>query len=204
MSEHPPENRPRPAPESFPPEEGNPFHVRGSRQIYSNPWILVTEHDILNAHGRPGIYGTVSFKNRAVGVVPYENGRIWLVGQWRFPLGFYSWEIPEGGSPKDEDLIETARRELREETGLTARSIELILEMHLSNSVSDEYAAIYLARGLAKGEAAPEETEQLRMHTVTLEEAYDLVSRGVITDSLSVGAILKLMLLRHEGRLGGS
>ncbi|MBI3543277.1 MAG: NUDIX hydrolase [Deltaproteobacteria bacterium] len=182
-------------------DEGNPFTKRGTRQVYDNAWIRVREDEILTPAGKPGIYGVVEFKNRAVGVVPYENGEIWLVGQWRYPLGSYSWEIPEGGSPAAEELEATARRELKEETGLVARKLERIVEMHLSNSVSDEYAAVFLATGLTQGAAEPEETERLKIRKVTLDEAYALVSRGAITDSLSVAAILKLVLLRHEGRL---
>lgn len=182
-------------------EERNPFKVLSTRPVYDNPWISVAEHQVLNPKGRPGIYGVVHFKNRAVGVIPYENGQIWLVGQYRFPLSQYSWEIPEGGSPDSEDLAETAKRELKEETGLEAESIKPILEMHLSNSVSDEYAIIFLAQGLRAGDASPEDTEQLRVKKVALEEAYRLVVTGQITDSLSVAGILRLMLLKLEGSL---
>jgi len=185
----------------LPPGDGNPFEVITTRTAYANDWIRVFEHQVLKPDGSPGLYGVVQYRNRAVGVVPYENGRLWLVGQWRFPLGHYSWEIPEGGSPPGEDLAATARRELREETGLEAAALELILEMHLSNSVSDEYAAVFLARGLTRGEAAPEDTERLTVHDVSLDDAYELVCAGTITDAISVAAILKLMLLSRDGRL---
>lgn len=181
--------------------ESNPFKVLSTRDVYDNNWVRVVEHQILSPSGNPGIYGVIHFKNRAVGVIPYENGKIWLVGQYRFPLGQYSWEIPEGGSPFSEDLIQTAHRELKEETGLEADSIEKILEMHLSNSVSDEYAVIYLARGLTHGKPHPEDTEQLKVKEVSLDEVYAMVTRGEITDSLSVAGILKLMTMRYEGKL---
>src|SRR5688572_23341371 len=137
----------------------NPFTMLSARQVYDNPWITVVEHQVLSPRGRPGIYGVVKFKNQAVGVIPYEGGKLWLVGQYRVPLGAYSWEIPEGGSPHGEDPVEGARRELREETGLEAQTLEPIVEMHLSNSVSDEWGVVYLARGITAGAAEPEHTE---------------------------------------------
>jgi ADP-ribose pyrophosphatase len=179
----------------------NPFTVRATRQVYDNRWINVVEHDVVTPAGTPGIYGVVHFKNRAVGVVPYEDGHLWLVGQHRFPLDQYSWEIPEGGAPHDEALEEAAHRELEEETGLRAAHLEEIVRMHLSNSVSDELAVIFLARGITAGMSAPEETEELAVKRVSLDEAYRMVSAGEITDSMSVAAIFKLVLMRSEGAL---
>jgi 8-oxo-dGTP pyrophosphatase MutT (NUDIX family) len=188
----------------MPPDEArNPFTMLSARPVYENRWISVVEHQVLTPRGTPGIYGVVQFKNRAVGVIPYRDGKIWLVGQYRVPLGQYSWEIPEGGVPRGEDLIEGARRELREETGLEARLIEPLVEMHLSNSVSDEWGIVYLAREISDaGPAQPEETEELALRTLPLEEAYQMVCAGRITDSLSVAGILRLVLLVREGRVG--
>jgi ADP-ribose pyrophosphatase len=183
------------------PDSGNPFRTLSQHAVYDNAWIRVTEHQILNPAGKPGIYGVIHFKNHAVAVVPYREGKIWLVGQFRFPLDQYSWEVPEGGAPHGEALEEAARRELREETGLEARSLTRILTMHLSNSVTDEAGTIFLATGLRSGVAAPEETEELRTREISLDEAYSMVNRGEITDSLSVAAILKIVLLRAEGAL---
>lgn len=185
-------------------EARNPFTMLSARQVYDNPWISVVEHQVISPAGRPGIYGVVKFKNQAVGVIPYQDGKIWLVGQYRVPLGAYSWEIPEGGAPHGEDPMEGARRELREETGLEAASFEPLVRIHLSNSVSDEWGIVYLARGLSPGPAEPEHTEELVVRTVPLDEAYRMVCAGEITDSLSVAGILRLVLLERETGVPGA
>ncbi len=180
----------------------NPWTTLASNEVYNNPWIKVTEHQVLNPKGNPGIYGSVHFKNHAIGVVPYEDGYIWMVGQYRYVLESYSWEIPEGGSPIGESPEETARRELKEETGLIASELIPIMEMHLSNSVSDEWGIVFLAKGLSQEEAEPEDTEELLIKKVKLEEVYEAVEKREITDSLTVGAIYKLMLMKQLGQLG--
>ena len=118
----------------------------------------------------------------------------WLVGQYRFPLQQYSWEIPEGGAPEGTDPLLSAYRELKEETGFTAQSWQHLITMHLSNSVSDELALVYLATDLMAGEWEPEETEQLQLKRVHVQEAFAMVANGVITDAISVAALLKLQV----------
>jgi ADP-ribose pyrophosphatase len=180
----------------------NPWQSLSHEIKYDNPWIRLTEHQVINPSGGKGIYGVVQFKNKAIGVVPVdEHGFIWLVGQYRFPLNQYSWEIPEGGGPLAIEPLFAAKRELLEETGISAQHYELILEMHLSNSVSDEHALIYLATDLSFGTAEPEETEMLAIQKISLTDAYEWVNIGKITDSLSVAAILKLRLMQLEGKL---
>lgn len=176
--------------------ETNPWKINNSEEIYSNKWISVTEHKVINPAGNDGIYGVVHFKNIAVGVIPLDDeNNTWLVGQYRFPLNKYCWEIPEGGSPFDEDPVNGAARELEEETGLRASKYSKIVEMHLSNSVSDEYAVVYLAQGLSQHSSMPEETEQLLVKKIPFEKAYQMVEEGLITDSMSVAAILKVKLM---------
>jgi 8-oxo-dGTP pyrophosphatase MutT (NUDIX family) len=180
----------------------NPWKILAERVIYENPWIGLTEYDVINPGGGKGIYGKVRFKNLAIGVMPLDDrGNTWLVGQYRFPLDAYSWEIPEGGGDLSVPAVESARRELLEETGLVAREWTVLMEMHLSNSVTDEKAVVFLARGLEQREAAPEETEELVVRRLPFEEAYGMVERGEITDSMSVAAILKVKLLLLQGQL---
>jgi len=182
--------------------EKNPWTTLNSKIIYENKWITVVEDDVINPKGGAGIYGKVHFKNIAIGIIAMdEQQNIWLVGQYRYTLNAYSWEIPEGGSPNAEDPIDGAKRELKEETGLLAQEWQELFRMHLSNSVSDELAIIYLATGLIQEEAAPEDTEELRLQKVAIAEAYEMVERGVITDSISVAAITKIKLMQLQGKL---
>jgi len=173
----------------------NPWKTLSSELKYNNPWIEVTEHKVINPTGGPGIYGTVRFHNVAVGIIPIDNEEYtWLVGQYRYPLESYSWEIPEGGSPKNDDPLVSAKRELREETGITANHWEPLLEMHLSNSATDERSITYVARELELGLACPEPTEQLKLKRIPVKEAIQMALDGEITDALSVASLLKLMI----------
>ena len=179
----------------------NPWTTLSSIDIFENNWIKLTDHNVTNPAGQPGKYGVVHFKNRAVGIVPYEDGYVWLVGQTRYALDQYSWEIPEGGCPLDESLEACAYRELREETGLEAQNLRQILQMHLSNSVTDELGIVYLATGLTRTQAEPEPTEDITVERVLLEEFHQRVEGGEITDSLTVAACYKIMLMRANGEL---
>ncbi len=180
----------------------NPWKITGEKVAYDNPWINVTEYQVLNPSGNPGIYGKVHFKNFAIGVLPLDdNMNTYLVGQYRFPLEQYSWEMPEGGGHLDVDPLESAKRELLEETGLKADSWIEIQRIHLSNSVSDELSILYLARGLKQFEAEPEETEQLLVHKLPFDEVYQMVCRGEITDVMTVAAVLKVRILILENQL---
>jgi ADP-ribose pyrophosphatase len=185
------------------PEE-NPWKIRSERVIYDNPWIKLTEYQVINPSGNPGIYGKVHYKNIAIGVLPLDaDMNTYLVGQFRFVLNQYSWEMPEGGGIIGIDPIDSAKRELLEETGLKANSWTEIQRLHLSNSVSDELSILYLARGLTQFEAEPEDTEQLVIKKLPFEEVYQMVISGGITDAMTVAAVLKIKLLLIENRLPG-
>jgi 8-oxo-dGTP pyrophosphatase MutT (NUDIX family) len=177
-------------------EQQNPWQILSEKKAYDNKWIQVTEYDVINPNGGKGIYGKVHFKNIAIGIVVLdEEMNTYLVGQYRFPLNEYSWEIPEGGGPLQDDPLESAKRELLEETGLIAKDWSLLLKMHNSNSVTDEYALIYLARQLEQRTAMPEETEQLVIRKLPFEEVWQMVEKGRITDAMTVAAIQKVKLM---------
>jgi ADP-ribose pyrophosphatase len=180
--------------------EQNTWTTLGSEIKFETPWIKVTKYDVLNPAGKPGLYGVVSFKNIAIGILPLDKDyNTWLVGQWRYPLNEYSWEIVEGGGPHGVDPIESAKRELKEETGLIAKKYTKLGRIHTSNSVCDEYGLLYLAQDLEQSESEPEESEDLQVKKVPFNEAYEMVMDGRITDSLSMVAILKTRILIDKG-----
>lgn len=173
--------------------EKNPWKLQKSKRIYDNPWITLEEDEVINPGGGQGIYGKVLFKSYAIGIIPLDQDQnTWLVGQWRYTLDEYSWEIPMGGGPKSEGRLDSARRELKEETGLLAAKWTELLKMHTSNSVTDEVGYAYLAEELTQGETDFDETEDLKIKKLPFTEAYQMVMDGEITDSLSMVAILKL------------
>ncbi len=175
----------------------NPWVRRARGIAYANAWITVYHDEVDRPDGSPGIYGVVHFAGRAIGVVPIdEQDRVILVGQFRYPLGRYSWEIPEGAAGADEEPLEAARRELAEETGLTGDAWNEIGRADLSNSVTDEEAVMFVVRGLHDGAARPDPTEELEVRRVPFDEALAMVLDGRITDALSVMAIQRLALER--------
>ena len=175
----------------------NPWTIISTRKVYENNWISVREDAVVQPDGERGIYGVVHFRNIAIGVVAVEDDFIYLVGQYRYPLEQYSWEIPEGGCGEGEDPLEAARRELEEETGLRARHWRKLGEAYLSNSVSDELAIWFVASGLTQGEHRPEGTEQLEVRRVAFEEAFRMVMSGEISDAISQLAIMQFHLSRE-------
>jgi 8-oxo-dGTP pyrophosphatase MutT (NUDIX family) len=176
----------------------NPWTTLSAEEKYDNRWINVIEYQVINPAGGSGIYGKVHFKNKAIGVIALdENSDTWLVGQWRYTLNEWSWEIPEGGGPLESEPLESAKRELKEETGLTANRWTMIQRAHLSNSVSDEEAFLFLAEELLQGENELEETEaDLKVWKLPFSEALQMALDGKITDSLSVMGILKVARMK--------
>jgi 8-oxo-dGTP pyrophosphatase MutT (NUDIX family) len=179
----------------------NPWTKISEEEKYDNPWVNVSEHQVLTPNGNPGIYGVVHFKNRAVGVIPIDqDGNTYLVGQYRYTLDEYSWEIPEGGCPEGESLLDSAKRELLEETGLEAEQWTKILKMHTSNSVTDEVAYTFVATQLVQGEAMPEDTEELQLWKMPLEDAFEMAMNGAIKDAFSLVSLFKLQLMIKSGK----
>ena len=174
-------------------KEENPWKTLSETKIYENPWIKLEEHQVINPGGGHGIYGVVHFKNKAIGIVPVDaEGNTWLVGQFRYTLNEYSWEIPMGGGPLEQDILISAKRELKEETGITANNWTNIGRIHTSNSATDEEGFIFLAQDLTFGKSELEESESdLVVKKLPLAEAIQMVMDGVITDAISVAGLLK-------------
>ena len=182
--------------------EDNPWKITSEKEIYDNPWINLTEYQVINPSGNPGIYGKIHYKNIAIGILPLDdNLNTYLVGQFRFALEQYSWEMPEGGGILNIDPLLSAKRELLEETGLKAQSWVELQRIYLSNSVTDELSIIYLARDLEQFEAEPEDTEQLLIQKLPFAKVYQMVCNGEITDAMTVAAVLKVQLMINENKL---
>lgn len=179
------------------PIASGPWLRRSRRVAYENAWITVWHDEVTRPDGLPGVYGVVHFANLAAGILAIDDqDRVLLVGQHRYTLDAGSWEIPEGGVPADESAIDGARRELLEETGVDAADWREIARVHLSNSVSDEVAVLFLATGLTIGSASPDGTEQLEIRWVPFGEAVAMSLDGRISDAMSVIAIERVALLR--------
>lgn len=169
----------------------NPWQTLSTQLEFENDFFAVTTHETIAPDGARPIYGKISFKNRAVAVIPLdEEQHTWLVGQWRYTLGEYSWELPMGGSPASESPLESAQRELKEETGLRAANWEQILKLHTSNSVTDEVGYVFLARGLEHGTPEFDATEALEIQRLPLTAAIAMALDGRITDAISVAGLL--------------
>lgn len=183
------------------PIKPNPWKIISSQPGYENPWIKLTHNEVINPAGNNSEYTTIHFKNKAIGVIPLdEEMNTYLVGQHRFPLNAYSWEIPEGGSGGQQPL-EAAKRELEEETGISAKKWDLIQEFDISNSITDEVAYLFLARKLTFGASHPDEDEELELVKIPFNKLYEKVLSGEIRDSLTVMAVLKIQTLILENKL---
>lgn len=183
----------------YPIEKTGGWKTKSSQVVYENPWIKISHEEVVTPKNTHGIYGVVHFKNTAIGVVPIDNeGNTWLVKQSRYTLNQYTWEIPEGGCPHGEEPINAAKRELEEEVGLLAEDWQELMTMHLSNSVTDEFCVVFVARKLFAGTQHLESTEDIEYKKLPLTEAIEMVKRGEITDGISVAALLRVALMQHE------
>jgi len=171
----------------------NPWKTLSERMIYENDWIILNEHEVINPNGNVGIYGKLCFKNKAIGIIPLDDDQnTWIVGQFRYTLNEYSWEIPMGGGPITEDILKSAQRELLEETGLIANNWTQILRIHTSNSVTDEEGFVFLATSLIQSDPEFDDTEKLSVIKLPFHEVHKMVMDNQITDSISIAGILRL------------
>jgi 8-oxo-dGTP pyrophosphatase MutT (NUDIX family) len=170
--------------------------TKSTNDVYETPWIKVTDHKVIDPGGNNGQYGVITFQNWAIGIIPIDNeGNTWIVGQYRYPVDAYSWEIPAGGGKLNIDPLESAQRELKEETGIVAGKWDKILEVDLSNSASTEVAHIFIARNLTFEEAQPDADEDLQILKLPFDELYERVMSGEIRDSLTVMGVMKAHLV---------
>lgn len=173
--------------------EENPWQTQDVKTIYDNPWISVEHHNVITPSGSEGVYGKVLMKNLAIGIIPIDdNLNTWLVGQYRYTIDQYSWEIPMGGGLHDVDVLASAKRELKEETGIIAKEWTYLMKIHTSNCVTDEIGHVYLAKDLSYGETEFDETEDLVIKKIPFKDVLEMVKSGKITDSISICGILKL------------
>lgn len=189
----------------FPKDPPNPWVTKSTTPLHDNPWLRLDAHDVIGPDGKDYTYYVTHFHNRACGVVPYEvrDGvpGIWLVGQTRYALERYSWELPEGGVPYDEEIADAARRELKEEAGIEAKTLTWILDLHTSNSSTDEWGQVFLATGLTHGEPELEGTEDITNLFVPMTDALAAIAEGRITDAITVAGVYHTELMRLSGTL---
>ena len=176
----------------------NPWTKLKSKLIYQNEWLRLREDEVITPRGSRGIYGVVETKP-AIGIVPLtEDLQTYLVGQYRYTLDVYSWEIPEGGGKDGEETLIGAKRELLEETGLTAERWTFLDTFYTSNSITDEVAYIYLAENIRQGKAQPDHTEVLKVKKLPFMQAWEMVLNGEIKDALAVIGLMRVYYYLHQ------
>ena len=179
-----------------------PWRDAGSTTTFENPWLRLTRHEATAPTGMKADYVVMRPKNLSVGVLPlHADGTVTLVGQQRFALMNWSWEMPEGGAPFDEDPLEGAKRELAEEAGLAAAHWREVLKVEMSNSITDERAMAWVAWELTPVPVAPDPTEIIRVARVPFGDLLKEIQRGSIRDMFTVATALRAYHMAREGEL---
>ncbi len=179
-----------------------PWTTVSSRTVYENTWLRVIEDQVLTPGGARGVYGVVQHPSSGSCVLPIDlDGCTWLVGQYRYAIGRYTWELPAGSGARGSDPLETARRELAEETGLAAQHWHPILHMAPVNSVTNLEAFSYVAWDLTPGTPHPDAEEELALRRLPFAELLDGVLGGSVTNAITVATVLQAHVLALRGRL---
>jgi 8-oxo-dGTP pyrophosphatase MutT (NUDIX family) len=178
----------------------NPWKTKSSREVYKNAWIRVREDHVVRPDGGPGIYGVIEIRP-SVGIVAIDSrDRIVLVGQWRYSVNRYSWEVPRGGShPGETDMLAVAQRELAEEAGVVAQHWQRLGAVDVCNGVCDDVQTLFLATDLSPTEMNLDPEEDISVEWKPFDEALNMAMDGRITEVCSVAAILQVAFLRSNG-----
>lgn len=178
------------------------WKTKSSKLVYDNRWIELEEFQVIDPSGKDTIYSVLNLKSIAVGIIPLdEDLNTWIVGQHRFPFNDYFWEIVEGGGDRNVSTLDSAKRELQEETGIKANKWTELLDMVTSNCATSEKAVVYVARDLSFGEAQPDDEEDLKVLKLPFNELYERALNGEIKDGISLAAIFKLKVLIDKGEI---
>lgn len=158
------------------------------------------EDQVIRPDGQPGIYGVIEIRP-SIGVVAIDGReQVALVGQWRYAVGRYSWEVPRGGShPGETNMLNVAKRELQEEAGLRAENWRVLGPVDVCNGVADDVQTLFLATELSQTERRLDPEEDISLEWKPFEEAVEMVMDGRITEVCSVAALLKVARLRKIG-----
>lgn len=172
-------------------DDRNLWKIKSEETRYSCERYDLVVYDTINPADKPMEYPVMRYKQKSTAVCAVDDkGYLYIVGQWRFGAGYYSWEVIEGRSDPGETPDITIKRELKEEAGLTAKEWKYLGMFYPNNVLTDEEVHVYIARGLTQGETSPDEHEKLTVKKVRFLDFLQNVIQGKITDGITVSAVL--------------